>query len=647
MAWFHWLLTLVAAAALSAAAQAAPLEAYGRLPVVGTATVSPDGRLLALIVSDGEQRSVAVQDVATKAFRARVRFGDVPVQAVRWAGNGRILITTHVPFDPRQLTGGLMDWRRVHVFDIQSQTLKPLLGDTASGLNTTLRSPQVRVVEATPHVFVEGFQKVDNRLAVAVYEIDPKTGDSTLVQPALPGVVRWLVDRNGRTVARESYSDRPERRTLSVRDRNGWRTEVVATNRRDAATILGLGPDGNSVVYKRQDGEGRQTWRTVPLDGGPAAPDVVLPAARGALIDPQSGQVLGHEGWDGDTYQIVYFSPADDAVAQKVRDTYPAISTSIASWSEDRNTVVAYVDRPGRSPGHALFDIKNRRAEWLSSDYPELGEGDIGSQSRVRFKASDGLDLVGYVTRPPGKSQAVGLPLIVFPHDGPEDRDTPGFDWMIQAIASRGYAVLQVNYRGSVGQGEPVLKAGEGQIGRKMQSDLSDAVRAVSAAGLADARRVCIVGSGYGGYAAVAGVILETNVYRCAASIGGYFEVNWPKFGAAVGSEAAAIASRRLGVSGPNDPRLRDLSLLNKAERASAPILLVQGLKDTRLLRENEDTPEAESPSRDMADALKKAGKPVELTLVKGGDRQLANYAAGMETLKALVNFLEKHNPPN
>ena len=626
---------------------AAPLEAYGRLPVVGTATVSPGGTLLALIVSDGEHRTVVVQDVAAKTFMARANFGDVPVQAVRWAGEHHLLITTNVPYDPRQLSGGLMDWRRVHLFDVRSQTLKSLLSDTASGLNTSPRSPQVRVIDGKPQVFIEGFQKVDNRIAVAVYSVDLKTGGSTLIQPALPGVLRWLVDRSGRTVARETYSDRPERRMLAVRDQSGWRNVAVATNRQDAATILGLGPDGNSVVYRQQDGEGRQIWRTVPLDGGSPVPDIVLPSAAGVLVDPQTGQVQGQEGWEGDTYRAVYFSPTDAVALEKVRETFPAISTSISSWSNDRNTVVAYIDRPGRSPGHALFDLKDRRAEMISSDYPELADGDVGSQSRVRFKASDGLDLVGYITRPPGKNQAVGLPLIVVPHDGPRDRDIPGFNWIIQAIASRGYAVLQVNYRGSTGLGEVLLNAGDGEIGRKMQTDLSDAVRAVAATGLVDARRVCIVGEGYGGYAALAGVILEADVYRCAVSMGGYFEASWPKFGAASGSEAAANASRRLGVSGPNDPKLRDLSLLRQAEKASAPVLLVHGLKDTRQVRRPDDTDEPESPSVAMADALKKAGKPVELKLIKDGDRRLANAAAGMETLRAVVGFLEKHNPPN
>jgi len=156
MKWFQMLLTLIAAAGLSGAAAAVPLEAYGRLPVIGTATVSTSGTLLALIVSDGEHRAVVVQNVSTKAFLARANFGDVPVQAVRWAGEKHLLITTNVPYDPSQLSGGLMDWRRVHLFDVRSQTLKSLLSDTASGLNTSPRSPQVRVIDGNPRVFIEG-----------------------------------------------------------------------------------------------------------------------------------------------------------------------------------------------------------------------------------------------------------------------------------------------------------------------------------------------------------------------------------------------------------------------------------------------------------------------------------------------------------
>jgi len=614
---------------------AASLAAYARLPAIEAATVSPDGSQLALIVTDGERRTVAVQDLATKAFKARVDFGDVPVQRVRWVGEGHLLVVTAVQFDPGRLGGGLVEWRRAHVLDVAAQTIRPLLDDDANGLHNIARAPEVRTIDGKPAVFVEGLQVVGDRVYIAVYAVDLQTGRSRIVEKALKGSRQWVVGPDGQAVARQVYSDRPQQWTTEVRDQNGWRAVHTATEPAEVASLLGLGRDAGSVIYTHREPDGRRLWREARLDGG-AESVIEIPPSHLALTDPQTGRVLGHSGWNGDSYEVRYFDAADDKVMRAVRDVYPAVSASIDSWSNDRRRVVAHFDRPGRSPGYAMFDLAARRAEWLGDEYPGFAEAEVGLQSKVRFKAGDGLELSGYLTRPPGRAQERNLPLIVLPHDRSSGRDTPGYDWIAQALASRGYAVLQVNFRGSRGLGEALYLAGDGEIGRKMQTDLSDGVRALASAGLVDATRVCIVGRSYGGYAALLGAVRASEPYRCAASIGGYFELSWP---AAVkpDSEAAKSVARTLGVSGPADPKLADLSPLRQAANARIPVLLLHGQLDTT-------TPVSRSEA--MAAALRKAGKDVEFRIVKGGDRRLTRASAGQETLAALVNFLEKHNPP-
>jgi dipeptidyl aminopeptidase/acylaminoacyl peptidase len=178
------------------------------------------------------------------------------------------------------------------------------------------------------------------------------------------------------------------------------------------------------------------------------------------------------------------------------------------------------VDSATEGPGYALVDLATRKADWLGARYEKVLPEDLAKVQAVRFKAADGLDLSGYLTLPNGKP-AKELPLVVLAHGGPQSRDTPAFDWWSQAIASRGYAVLQVNFRGSDGFGQSFVQAGYGQWGRKMQSDLSDGVRHLAGQGVIDPKRVCIVGASYGGYAALAGATIDTGVYRCAASVAG------------------------------------------------------------------------------------------------------------------------------
>ena len=255
----------------------------------------------------------------------------------------------------------------------------------------------------------------------------------------------------------------------------------------------------------------------------------------------------------------------------------------------------------------------------------------------VSFKAQDGLALGGYLTLPNGRA-ARGLPLVVFPHGGPAVRDEPGFDWWAQAMASRGYAVLQVNYRGSDGFGTAFREAGFGEWGRKMQTDLSDGVRYLAAQGTIDPARVCIVGASYGGYAALAGATLEHGVYRCAVSVAGPSDlrhfVAWSLRRHDLSTQR--YWDRFMGAKGPDDTHLDDLSPADRIGAATPPILLIHGKDDTVVPFEQ---------SQFMADALKRAGKPVEMVVLNHEDHWLSHGDTRLQMLQATMDFLAKNNP--
>jgi dipeptidyl aminopeptidase/acylaminoacyl peptidase len=254
------------------------------------------------------------------------------------------------------------------------------------------------------------------------------------------------------------------------------------------------------------------------------------------------------------------------------------------------------------------------------------------------YKAADGLPLEGVLTLPPGR-ELKGLPLVVLAHGGPEQRARPGFDWLAQAFASRGYAVLTPNFRGSGGFGKAFRDAGFDQWGRKMQTDISDGVDALAAAGLIDPKRVCIMGLDYGGYAAVAGVTLQHGRYRCAVSFWGVFDLA-DMFEHKVGGEnlvAMKYWASFIGVGKP-DADIGGLSPVHHAAAADAPVLLVTTQPDWTILLD-------QAPG--MQKALQAAGKPVELTRIDSKDWRLRSAAVRTALLKAAMPFVEKHNPPD
>lgn len=360
---------------------------------------------------------------------------------------------------------------------------------------------------------------------------------------------------------------------------------------------------------------------------------------QGTIRAALDGRLIGRYALDGDVDRYVFYDPNDERAWKAIVEAFPNERVLLQSWSTDRKKIVVLVDSRVNGPAFAVVDLAARKAEWLGGQYAELKAEDLARREPVRFKAADGLSLTGYLTLPPGRPTG-NLPLIVHPHGGPASRDTPGFDWWAQAMASRGYAVLQVNFRGSDGLGARLLEAGYGEWGRKMQTDLSDGVRHLAAQGVIDPKRVCIVGGSYGGYAALAGPTLDPGVYRCAVSVNGVSDLaGLVTYSANRGGGATQrYWTRFMGAEGRGDEVLDRYSPFHLAGKADAPILLIHGQDDTVVPAEQ---------SRRMADALKRAGKPHELVIQKGADHWLSRGDTRLQTLEATMAFIEKHNPPN
>jgi dipeptidyl aminopeptidase/acylaminoacyl peptidase len=260
----------------------------------------------------------------------------------------------------------------------------------------------------------------------------------------------------------------------------------------------------------------------------------------------------------------------------------------------------------------------------------------------MSYPAGDGLNIPAYLTLPKGRS-AKGLPLIVLPHGGPHSRDTFGFDWWAQAMAAQGYAVLQPQFRGSDGLGGDLLRAGFGQFGRKMQTDLSDGVDYLAKQGIVDPKRACIVGASYGGYAALAGVTVQTGVYRCAVSVAGISDLR--RFMAAMRADSGhrdgpgvRFWDRFLGVTSANDSALDTYSPVKLAAKVTTPLMLIHGRDDTVVAFEQ---------SQLMAKAMQAAGKPVEFVTLAAEDHWLSRSETRLQMLQAVIGFVEKNNPPD
>jgi dipeptidyl aminopeptidase/acylaminoacyl peptidase len=253
----------------------------------------------------------------------------------------------------------------------------------------------------------------------------------------------------------------------------------------------------------------------------------------------------------------------------------------------------------------------------------------------VKMKGPDGVMLPGYLTLPLG-SNGKKLPMIVYPHGGPAARDTWGFDDMVQFFASRGYAVLQVNFRGSVGYGYDWFQQGHQNWGTVMVDDISAATRWAIAEGIADPANTTIIGWSYGGYAALMSAVREPTLYRCAVSIAGVADLR------ALRREDSRFYGGRNMIEyrlGDDVSELKAGSPLRAADKIQVPVLLVHGDNDIQVSVEH---------SKRMAKALKSEGKPYELVVIEDGNHSLSRYEWRETLLTKIEAFLATNAPvPN
>ncbi|RAK60452.1 S9 family peptidase [Phenylobacterium hankyongense] len=636
MARFGLLLAAVLALEGSAA-RAAPLELYGRLPSIEAVAVAPDGASVAVIWTDGEQRKIVFQRLADDKIVEILGLGTAKIRWVQWAGPQHLIITASKTATITDVFAPRDEYFMAYDYKLGTRKLKLLLSDVTESLNTIFDVPEMRIVDGKPMVFVQGMQFVDGQGVISVFRVDLTTGRSRIVETGQYNTRDWLVGQDGEVQAQTIWDPRSGRWSLKVRDHGGWRVSRALQALNDRPLMVGLGRDGRSVLMKDFNDE-RAVLREVSPEGAWGDP-LPIEDESGAIFDPAHHNLIGYYTLVGDEGRYAFFDPQDERVWKAVTKAYPGQAVRLVSWSDDRRKIAVLVDSPTEGPAFALVDLERHKGAWLGGQYEKLRPADISPVRPVRYKAKDGLELTGYLTLPT-KPEARNLPLVVFPHGGPAARDEPGFDWWAQAMASRGYAVLQVNYRGSDGFGAKFLEAGFGEWGRKMQTDLSDGVRYLASQGIVDPKRVCIVGASYGGYAAMAGATLDPGVYRCAASVAGPTDMRrfiaWSR--TQNGISAQRYWTHFMGAGDLKDPVLAAISPALHADRVDSPVLLVHGKDDTVVPLEQ---------SRFMADALKSAGKPVEFVALDGADHWLLRGDTRLAMLQAVVAFLEKNNPPN
>jgi dipeptidyl aminopeptidase/acylaminoacyl peptidase len=637
---------LLFAAAAPVRAQVVPLEVYGALPALELVEPSPDGDRVALVTVAGADRALVIIDLRTSQLLGRIEVGLAKVRDLTWIGDGDLLITTTTTQSLWGDGGPRGELALGQIYNIERRRLVSVLNN-APGVAPILAGPAfVGNTPDGPAAFVRAYSFRDRHLNL--YRLDSRTGRGREAAALERNVNAVVLDAAGTLVARSSYDEIGGRWALSFAGARPGAEVWTTTALLDPPVLRGLGRDGRSVVVSAPRGEGDGAGDDIEdalFEVDAAGVRTPLPFERRPtflLFHPATRVLIGG-GFERDSgVSYAFLDPAAAEAWTQASGAFSGRGPRLVSWSSDLRTVLIRTEGPGDAGSYHVVDLERRTMNTLGQTYPAVTADQVAPVRAIRYAAADGLEIPGYLTTPPGVTDPRGLPLVVLAHGGPAARDRMGFDWWAQALASRGYAVLQANFRGSTGQGDAFLEAGYGEWGRKMQTDLSDGVRWLAGQGLIDPEKVCIVGASYGGYAALAGPTLDRGVYRCAVSVAGVSDLrrmveSEARQGRRRNNEAVRYWSRFMGADGPGDRSLDARSPARLAAQADAPVLLIHGRDDTVVPIEQ---------SRLMAQALRTAGKPVEFVELEGEDHWLSRGDTRRRMLAETVRFLEQHNPP-
>lgn len=607
--------------------------AFAQLPFVEHAELSPDGRRFAgLIAADGRQ-IIAIHELfetTTKPFLLAVP-DDTQADWVKWVNDDNILVGLSglMPVEgdrwyvSRVIAINRVTHKLTRIFAKSGgQNAGDVIWIPSDGSNQILLAAQNSIY-------------LDTEFWPAVYKVDVTSGRMTKQLSGRESVMNWIADASGQVRAGIAYDDLSRSYTLLYRDGTGsFRTITRADTRKreglitpflfqtgSQALVMHDDEQGNNAIYQQDVLTQKDLATTFTASKGEVE-DIILSDDRTALLGVTTTQAEGGIHW---------IDPALADLQASFDKAVPDGKVRIESMNRDRTKMLVRVSAANWPGALYYYDVEIGRLIKIAPISTAIGNMRLSSVKMVDYPARDGLRIEGVLTLPKGR-EPHDLPFIIMPHGGPWGQDTLTYDYWAQFLASLGYAVLQPNFRGSTGYGTEFLRKGEGQLGLAMQDDVTDGVRWAVNQGIADPKRVCIVGASYGGYAAMWGIVKDPDLYRCAISIAGVAslrrEVN--DFGGKLMSRKYRDDWQRM------TPDFAAVSPLNAVDRIKTPLLLVHGKKDVTV---------DHVQSARMYGRMQQAGKNVEFVSLPLADHFYTREADRLTLLTSMEQFLAKYNP--
>jgi dipeptidyl aminopeptidase/acylaminoacyl peptidase len=597
--------------------------------------LSPDGSKFSYLRRKDGSTQFIIADVSTRKLVHA--FGTDPsdqFEWYNWVSDDKLLFSVSTA---GTFMGEDVRYTRLMLVDVTTGVMSPLFGRT----NVVEGDNVIHYAEDGSYILVSIQKTIYDYPSVMRHELTPD-GKVTTVQQPRDGVWNWTADNNGVVRMGAGWldgrlkvyyrSDATGELKLVARVKEG---EKTSDKYWDAVQILG----GSDEGYVLSEGEtGRVGLRRYNF------------ATREMLET-----IYEHPEWDIDSVglkdgqpyaayytadrdEVHYFDPAVRKQHAALRKALGDVEVWVPSRAKDGSRMLVYAGNEADPGVLYIYEPAGKILKEMAQYRPTLDFQALASPKPMQYTARDGAVIRGYLTLPRGR-EAKGLPLIIMPHGGPYGiRDKLTYNDEVQLLANRGYAVLQPNFRGSGGYGEAFFELGTGQIGRKMQDDLDDAMDWAVKEGIADPARVCVVGGSYGGYAAMWAVLRNPERYRCAASWAGVTDLEKQLRYDSQSFSRGGYKRWRDRVRGQGVAEVKTVSPMGHAAKLNRPLLLAHGTKDIVV---------PFSQYNMFEKATREAPMRPQTLVIKDEGHSFSTSENEQQWYEALTVFLAKHNPPD
>jgi len=644
-----------------------PVENFSRNASVEQARLSPDGRRVAFLRERNGRATLHFADLETKKVSwldlgEAVMRNDAPkeVASFTWVGPERLVLTTTV-WDA--FYGVLaVNWNGALPTPISGwEDPKARLQSVGGGVATLTATSQLREIVHVPYDKEQSVLVLDrheggggSRNRPDIVRIDTERGRVSTVLKNPGEVAHYGFDYDG--VPRFGLLSHGDLAGVIYREsaQAPWQTILPLAKREGQMRPLGFDAAANRLIVSDLTPEKR--WAVYALDpatktlGEPLLADPEYDIVPQRNIPGMNGIPLAGPVFSRSRRSLVGIRYCNEAPRVKwLNADFAKYQAAVDRAMPDTVNVLVNESMDGKrmlwlgfseqdSGFFFVMDLEKKGFTPVGGVRPWLKPAQMARTLLIKYPARDGLLIHGYLTVPAGH-EPKNLPLVVMPHGGPWVRDVWGFNPLVQLLANRGYAVLQMNYRGSTGYGDELHQQARREIGGKIQDDIEDGTRWAMAAGVADPGRIAIMGMSYGGYSTLFGLAHNPELYRCGIAVAGVSD--WLAFLEDSDIAEYRSASRhwreQLGDPDKDRDRLREVSPVSFAGKIAAPLFIIQGRQDQRVPLDQ---------AKRMVAALEKAGRKADTLFVSGMGHNYGNERQRTEIYTKIVAFLEKHLGP-